>query len=57
LLSAIGLGVESLLDFIPVDMLDLRTNQLEKNDEKETVFRGTDYPHTVVSHKFTNNTK
>jgi hypothetical protein len=38
--------MESPLDFIPVDMLDLRTNQLEKKDEKETVFRGADYPHT-----------
>jgi len=27
-------------------MLDFRTNQLEMKDEKETVFRGTNYPNT-----------
>jgi len=29
----------SPLDFIPVDMLDLQTNQLGGRDEKETIFR------------------
>ena len=31
------------LAFIPVDMLELRSNQLEKNNEKETIFWRTDY--------------
>ena len=35
--------VTSPLDFIPVDMLDLRSNQLEMSNEKETFHRRTDY--------------
>ena len=36
-------SVESPLDFIPVDMLDLRSNQLEKTNEEEAIFWRTDH--------------